>query len=67
MIGCAFTGINTLGARFLEKVYENALTYELRVAGLSAVQQFGAKVHYKDILVGEYFVDLLLNDMLWSN
>ena len=33
-------------------------------AGLSAVQQYGAKVHYKDILVGEYFVDLLINDVL---
>ena len=31
---------------------------------LSAVQQYGAKVHYKDILVGEYFVDLLINDVL---
>ena len=24
----------------------------------------GVKVHYKDILVGEYFVGLLINDML---
>ena len=64
MIGCAFTVLNTLGAGFLEKVYENALAYEVRAAGLSAVQQYGAKVHYKDILVGEYFVDLLINDML---
>ena len=59
VIGCAFTVLNTLGAGFLEKVYENALTYEVRAADLSAVQQYGAKVHYKDILVGEYFVDLL--------
>ena len=64
MIGCAFTVLNTLGAGFLEKVYENALTYEVRAVGLSAVQQYGAKVHYRDILVGEYFVDLLINDVL---
>jgi GxxExxY protein len=38
--------------------------HEVRAAGLSAVQQYGAKVHYKDILVGEYFVDLLINDVL---
>ncbi len=38
--------------------------YEVRAAGLSAVQQYGAKVHYKDNLVGEYFVDLLINDVL---
>jgi GxxExxY protein len=64
VIGCAFTVLNTLGAGFLEKVYENALAYEVRAAGLSAVQQYGAKVQYKDILVGEYFVDLLINDVL---
>ena len=57
-IGCAFTVLNTLGAGFLEKDYANALAYEVRAAGLSAVQQYGAKVHYKEILVGEYFVDL---------
>jgi GxxExxY protein len=28
------------------------------------VQQYGAKVHYKDMVVGEYFVDLLINDVL---
>ena len=49
----------------MEKVvYENALAYEVLAACRSAVQQYGAKVHYKDILVGEYFVDLLINDML---
>ena len=64
MIGCAFTVLNTLGTGFLEKVYENALVYEVRAAGLSAVQQYGTKVHYKHILVGEYFVDLLVNDVL---
>ena len=28
------------------------------------VHQYRAKVHYKDILVGEYFVDLLINSVL---
>jgi GxxExxY protein len=64
VIGCAFTVLDTLGAGFLETVYENALAYEVCAAGLSTVKQYGAKVHYKDILVGEYFVDLLINDLL---
>jgi GxxExxY protein len=64
VIGCASTVLNTLGAGFLEKVYENALAYEVRAARLSAVQQYAAGVHYEDILVGEYFVDLLVNDVL---
>ena len=45
-----------------KRFYENALAYEVRATDLSAVQQFGAKVHYKDMLVGEYFVDLLINE-----
>jgi hypothetical protein len=64
VIGCAFTVLNTLGAGFLEKVYESAFAYEVRAAGLSAVQQYAATVHYKNILVGEYFADLLVNDVL---
>ena len=64
VIGCAFTVLNALGAGFLEKVYETASAYEVRAAGLSAVQQYGAKVHYKDILVAEYFADLPINDVL---
>ena len=64
VIGCAFTVLNTLGAGFLEKVYENALTVELRAVGLAVVQQCSAKVIYKDVVVGEYFPDLLVEDVL---
>jgi len=64
VIGCAFTVLNTLGAGFLEKVYENALAFEVRAAGLSVVQQSGIRVHYKGALVGEYFVNLLVDDVL---
>jgi GxxExxY protein len=56
--------INTLGAGFLEQVYENALAYEQGAAGLGVVQQCGAKVYYREVVVGEYFVDLLIEDML---
>ncbi len=35
VIGCAFKVANTLGVGFLEKVYENALGHELRLAGLA--------------------------------
>ena len=62
IIGCAFTVLNTLGAGFLEKIYENALALELREAGLAVAQQHGARVRYRDAVVGEYFVDLLIED-----
>jgi GxxExxY protein len=64
VIGGVFTVLNTLGAGFLEKVYENAPAYELRAAGLAVVQQYGIRVHYKDVVVGEYAADLLVEEML---
>ena len=62
IIGCAFTVANTLGSGFLEKVYENALALELRMAGLAVEQQRGITVTYKGALVGEYFADLLVEN-----
>lgn len=64
VIGCAFTVINTLGAGFLEKVYENALAHELRKAGLAVTQQHGVRVIYDGMVAGEYFVDLLVEETL---
>jgi GxxExxY protein len=64
VIGCAFTVLNTLGAGFAEKVYENALAIELRASGLSVAQQCSVRVHYNDAVVGEYFPDLLVEDVL---
>jgi len=58
IIGKAFKVSNTLGAGFLEKVYENALAIELRKSGLSVNQQFPIQVHYQGEIVGEYFADL---------
>jgi GxxExxY protein len=64
VIGCAFTVLNTLGVGFLEKVYENALAYELRKRRLTVAQQRGVAVTYSGVVVGEYFADLLVEDML---
>ncbi len=52
IIGCASRVMNTLGAGFLEKVYENALAHELRKSGLAVVQQEGVTIHYDGIVVG---------------
>ncbi len=64
VIGCAFTVINTLGAGFLERVYENALAYELRAAGFAVAQQCSVMVRYHEVVVGEYFADLLVENVL---
>ena len=60
IIGCAYTVSNTLGAGFLEKVYENALAHELRKAGLSDETQKPIQVWYDGVLVGDFFADLLV-------
>lgn len=60
VIGCAFKVSNTLGCGFLERVYENALAYELHKAGLKAVMQMPINVLYDGIVVDEYFADILI-------
>src|SRR5580700_10547560 len=62
VIGCAFTVANTLGAGFLEKVYENALAHELMKAGLMVRQQIAIGVKYDGVTVGTYVADLLVEN-----
>lgn len=62
--GAIFEVSRTLGAGFLEKVYENALIIELRNKGLKAESQVPVKVFYKEETVGEYFADILVQDKI---
>lgn len=64
IIGCAFKVHNALGSGFLEKVYENALRFELVKRGLRIKQQEPIKVYYEDEIVGEYFADLWIEDQV---
>jgi len=60
--GAVFEVNKVLGPGFLEKVYENALLSELRSRGLSVENQTPIEVFYKDVCVGEYFADILVED-----
>ncbi len=51
-----------LGHGFLERVYEQAMAYELRRMGLRVDQQAKIDVHYEGIIVGEYFADLVVEE-----
>ena len=53
---------NKLGYGFLEKVYENAMSKELRKMGFKVLQQQPIKVYYEAEEVGDYFADLIIND-----
>ena len=60
IIGCAYRVSNTLGCGFLEKVYENALAYELNNQNLEVQQQQSIEVNYDGIIVGHYVADLIV-------
>jgi GxxExxY protein len=53
---------NTLGYGFLEKVYENALCFELQEMNLKVTRQAPIEVFYKGQEVGEYFADLIVEN-----
>ncbi|OHE59356.1 MAG: GxxExxY protein, partial [Thermodesulfovibrio sp. RBG_19FT_COMBO_42_12] len=42
------------------KVYENAFLLELKGYGYQAIPQYPIKVLYNNIVVGEYFADILV-------
>ena len=64
IIACFFKVYNSLGYGFLEKVYENALTKELELAGLKVQRQHPITVYYHGDVIGEYFADLLVNELV---
>ncbi|MHC4984449.1 MAG: GxxExxY protein [Planctomycetota bacterium] len=53
-----------LGCGFLEKVYENALSHELRKTGFHVQQQAAVQVFHDRVLVGDFLVDLLLDEKI---
>lgn len=60
IIRVSFDVHNHLGYGFLEKVYENALVYELNNSGLITEQQKALSVNYKGVNVGTYYSDLIV-------
>lgn len=60
--GCIFEVSRTLGAGFLEAVYQRALLKELTVAGLSATSEQPINVYYKGDIVGEYRGDIIVEN-----
>ena len=56
----AFAVHNTLGCGFLEKIYSNALLVELKQTGLGCEKEEPFKIRYKEIIVGDYCADFIL-------
>ena len=64
IIKAFYTVYNELGFGFLEKVYENAMCYELSLMGLKYHKQKPISVNYKNKNVGEYFADIIVEDIV---
>lgn len=55
---------NLLGYGFAEKVYHNALMIELQRLGPTAEKEHHIKVYFRSKVVGEFFADIVVNDLV---
>src|SRR5215831_14469986 len=61
IIGASFEVHNQLGSGFLERVYQRALQVELLRCGATAELEKRVQVHYKEAVVGDYDIDVLVD------
>ena len=61
VIGAAMEVHRLLGPGFLEAVYQTALAHELELQGIPFEQQKRLTVKYKDLVVGEYIADFVID------
>jgi GxxExxY protein len=61
IIGAAFEVHRELGYGFLERVYQRALQVELKRRGIAAEIERRIQVQYKDVIVGDYDADLIVD------
>jgi GxxExxY protein len=64
IIGCAIEVHRTLGPGLLESTYESALCVEFQLAGLNFQQQLVVPVAYKNHPVGDYRLDLVVENLV---
>jgi GxxExxY protein len=64
VIGAAIEVHNILGPGFLEVVYQSSLERELALRKIPFESQVRLPVTYKDVLVGEYIADLVIDSKL---
>jgi GxxExxY protein len=64
VIGAFYAVYSVLGYGFLENVYVKALMIELPRRGMNVRDEFPIQVYYVGQLVGEYFADLVVNNLV---
>jgi GxxExxY protein len=61
IVGAALEVHRILGPGYLEAVYEGALAYEFAQRGIPFARQQQLSVKYKNVLVGDYVADFLVD------
>jgi len=64
IIGCSYEVANVLGRGFVEKVYANALAMEIQSKNIAVKTEYPIRVYYKDMVVGDFFADLLVGNSI---
>ena len=64
ILGGFFNVYNALGYGFLEHVYSNALSLELRNRGLRIEREVAVEVHYQGQPVGSYRMDMMVERLV---
>jgi GxxExxY protein len=64
IIGAAYKVFNTLGFGFLESVYKKAMLIELGKSNFKVEAEKPLNVYYENKRVGEFFVDLFIDNIV---
>ena len=64
IIGAAYKVFNQLGFGFLESVYKKAMLIELTKNNLNVESEKPLKVYYDNQIVGDFYIDLFVEDLL---
>lgn len=62
IIACAIEVHKRLGPGLLEKLYKEAMIIEMEINGLKAEKNVKIPVEYKGSPIGDYFIDILVED-----
>lgn len=64
IVQCIYNVRGILGPGYLETVYKNALMRELELNGLNASAEVPLKVTYKDVVVGDFRADIIVESQV---
>ena len=62
IIACAIEVHKRLGPGLLEKLYKESMAIEMELCGLKVEKNVKVAVEYKGKPIGEYFIDILVDD-----